>query len=66
MDISEKLTELAGEGASVTIDTTGSLDLIRQAVQWTTNRGQIILVGVPAPDALLDIHLIQFMQVCES
>ncbi|OJJ03065.1 hypothetical protein ASPVEDRAFT_53610 [Aspergillus versicolor CBS 583.65] len=62
VDISDKLTELAGEGASVTIDTTGSLDLIRQAVQWTTNRGQIILVGVPAADALLDVHLIQFMQ----
>ncbi len=64
VNIAEKLTELTnGEGASVTIDTTGSLDLIRQAVQWTTNRGQIILVGVPAPDAQLDVHLIQFMQV---
>lgn len=52
-----------GDGSSVTIDTTGNMDLIRASLEFTANRGQMIIVGVPPPEASLDVHLIAFMQV---
>ncbi|KAF5024606.1 hypothetical protein F66182_3369 [Fusarium sp. NRRL 66182] len=51
-----------GKGSSVTIDTTGNMDVIRAGMDLTANRGQLIIVGVPPPDASLDVHLISFMQ----
>ncbi|KAJ3539509.1 hypothetical protein NM208_g5460 [Fusarium decemcellulare] len=51
-----------GKGSTVTIDTTGNMDLIRAGMDFTANRGQLIIVGVPPPDAMLDVHLITFMQ----
>ncbi|KAL2841032.1 chaperonin 10-like protein [Aspergillus pseudoustus] len=63
VEIGEEVKKLNNnDGPSVTIDTTGNMDLIRGAVQWTANRGQIIIVGVPPPDALFNLHLIEFMQ----
>lgn len=52
-----------GDGSLVTIDTTGNMDLIRASLEFTANRGQVIIVGVPPPEASLDVHLIKFMQV---
>lgn len=51
------------DGSSVTIDTTGNMDLIRASLEFTASRGQLIFVGVPPPEALLDVHIITFMQV---
>lgn len=52
-----------GNGSSVCIDTTGNLGLIKNGMDFTANRGQMIVLGVPPADALLDVHLITFMQV---
>lgn len=53
-----------GNGSSVTIDTTGNMDLIRAGMEFTGSRGQLIFVGVPPPDALLNVHIITFLQAC--
>lgn len=52
-----------GYGSSVCIDTTGNFDLIKKGMDFTANRGQMIILGVPPVDALLNVHLITFMQV---
>jgi Zn-dependent alcohol dehydrogenase len=57
----KRLTE--GAGSSVTIDTTGDADLIRYGMDFTANRGQMILLGAPRSGASLSVHLSSFMQV---
>lgn len=49
-------------GASIVIDTTGNLKLIGDGMDFTANRGQMVILGVPPPEALLNVHLITFMQ----
>ncbi|KAM0541237.1 hypothetical protein ACHAPJ_013325 [Fusarium lateritium] len=56
------LTITGGRGSTITIDTTGNLDIIRAGIDFTANRGQFIFVGVPPIDAMLDVHIIPFMQ----
>ncbi|KAJ0423364.1 chaperonin 10-like protein [Aspergillus carlsbadensis] len=63
VNVSHEIMALSnGEGASVAIDTTGNMDLIRGSIQWTAHGAQIIIIGVPPPEATLGIHLIEFMQ----
>lgn len=65
IDIAKEIRAITdGNGSTVTIDTTGNMDLIRAGMDFTGSRGQMIIVGVPPPDALLNVHLITFMQVC--
>ncbi|OCK78337.1 NAD(P)-binding protein, partial [Lepidopterella palustris CBS 459.81] len=51
-----------GNGSSITIDTTGNMDLIGNGMDFTANRGQMIILGVPPMDASLGVHLVSFMQ----
>ncbi|KAF7554270.1 hypothetical protein G7Z17_g3029 [Cylindrodendrum hubeiense] len=63
IDIEKEIRSITdGNGSSVTVDTTGNMDLIRAGMDFTASRGQMIIVGVPPPDALLNVHLITFMQ----
>ncbi|KAM5368088.1 hypothetical protein ACJZ2D_009692 [Fusarium nematophilum] len=63
MDIRKEVADITnGNGSTVTIDTTGNMDVIRAGMDFTASRGQLVIVGVPPPDALLDVHLITFMQ----
>jgi Zn-dependent alcohol dehydrogenase len=50
-----------GIGADIIMDTTGNLGLIKSGLECTANRGQLIILGVPPADAILDVHLISFM-----
>jgi len=51
-----------GIGASIVIDTTGNMGLIGNGMDFTANRGQMVILGVPPVDAFLGVHLITFMQ----
>nr|RBR00341.1 hypothetical protein FVER53263_13838 [Fusarium verticillioides] len=51
-----------GRGSSITIDTTGNMGLIKAGLESTSNRGQLIFIGVPPLDAMMDLHLVTFMQ----
>jgi Zn-dependent alcohol dehydrogenase len=65
IDIKEEIQRVTGgRGSSITIDTTGNMGLIRAGLDFTANRGQLIFVGVPPLDAMMDLHLVTFMQVC--
>jgi len=60
----DKIRSLTGGvGPSITIDTTGNMGLIGNGMEFTANRGQMILLGVPPMDGLLSVHLVPFMQV---
>jgi Zn-dependent alcohol dehydrogenase len=64
VDLVEKVKALtSGNGSSLTIDTTGNMSLIENGMNFTANRGQMIILGVPPVDAILNVHLITFMQV---
>ncbi|KAH7239918.1 chaperonin 10-like protein [Fusarium redolens] len=63
IDIKEEIQRVTGgRGSSITIDTTGNMGLIRAGLDFTANRGQLIFVGVPPLDAMMDLHLVTFMQ----
>ncbi|KAH7176921.1 hypothetical protein EDB81DRAFT_707644, partial [Dactylonectria macrodidyma] len=63
VDVAKEIAAITdGNGSSVTIDTTGNMDLIRAGMEFTGSRGQLIFVGVPPPDALLNVHIITFLQ----
>ena len=64
MDLTAQVLSITGGvGPSITIDTTGNLALITSSVEFTANRGQMILLGVPPMDAKLSLSLVPFMQV---
>ncbi|KAF4307554.1 putative alcohol dehydrogenase protein [Botryosphaeria dothidea] len=50
-----------GYGTSVTIDTTGYLPLIQNAMEFTRLKGKLVQVGSTPFDAKLDIHIFPFM-----
>lgn len=50
-----------GIGADIIMDTTGNMGLIKSGLAFTANRGQLIILGVPPVDGILDVHLIAFM-----
>ena len=50
-----------GQGSMITIDTTGHVPLISQAVQFTGNRGRIYQIGIAAPGSKLEIPVWEFM-----
>jgi len=52
-----------GQGSTITIDTTGNMQVIRSGVEFTAFRGQMIFIGVPPPDAELNVQLIPLIQV---
>jgi Zn-dependent alcohol dehydrogenase len=63
LDIQQEIQNITGgKGSTITIDTTGNMDVIRAGMEFTANRGQLIIVGVPPLDAFLDVHIIRFMQ----
>lgn len=53
-----------GSGSTITVDTTGNMNLIRSAFEATAFRGQMVIVGVPPPDAELSVHMTNLIQVC--
>ena len=55
-----------GNGSTITIDTTGNVGLIGSGMDFTANRGQMVLLGVPPMDATLSVHLVPFLQVSGS
>ncbi len=56
-----KVTE--GQGTSITVDATGNAGVIKDGLELTARRGQMILVGAPPPDAVLNVHLVTMLQV---
>ena len=50
-----------GQGSMITIDTTGHVPLISQAVRFTGNRGRIYQIGIAAPGSKLEIPVWEFM-----
>lgn len=52
-----------GKGATVTIDTTGNVNVIKQGFEATGQRGQMLIIGVPPEDSTLSVHLIRLLQV---
>jgi Zn-dependent alcohol dehydrogenase len=63
-DIVEEVKGLTEDcGSSITVDTTGNMGLIGSGMDFTANRGQMVILGVPPPDGSLSVHLITFMQV---
>ncbi|KAH7246746.1 chaperonin 10-like protein [Fusarium tricinctum] len=63
LDVQQEIQNITdGKGSTITIDTTGNMDVIRAGMEFTANRGQLIIVGVPPLDAFLDVHMIRFMQ----
>uniref|UniRef100_A0A0C4DIE5 Enoyl reductase (ER) domain-containing protein n=1 Tax=Fusarium oxysporum (strain Fo5176) TaxID=660025 RepID=A0A0C4DIE5_FUSOF len=63
IDIKDEIQRVTdGKGSSITIDTTGNMGLIKAGLEFTANRGQLIFVGVPPLDAMMDLHLVTFMQ----
>ncbi|KAK2686304.1 hypothetical protein QWA68_014508 [Fusarium oxysporum] len=63
IDIKDDIQRVTdGKGSSITIDTTGNMGLIKAGLEFTANRGQLIFVGVPPLDAMMDLHLVTFMQ----
>ncbi len=63
-DVIEEIRSLTqGSGSSITIDTTGNLDLIGKGMEFTANRGQMIVLGIPPQNASLNVPLVPFMQV---
>ncbi|KAF5965569.1 cutinase transcription factor 1 beta [Fusarium bulbicola] len=58
IDIKEEIQKVTdGRGSSITIDTTGNMGLIKAGLEFTSNRGQLIFIGVPPLDAMMDLHL---------
>lgn len=51
-------------GATITIDTTGNMELINKGIEFTGNLGQFVILGIPPRDAKLEIHLVSHMMVC--
>ncbi|KAG5765941.1 hypothetical protein H9Q72_005968 [Fusarium xylarioides] len=63
IDMKEEIQRVTdGRGSSITIDTTGNMGLIKAGLESTSNRGQLIFIGVPPLDAMMDLHLVTFMQ----
>lgn len=50
-------------GTTITIDATGVVSLIQQAIEFTANQGKMILLGVAPMDAALQVALVSFMVV---
>jgi Zn-dependent alcohol dehydrogenase len=64
MDLVEVVKSFTNcQGPSVTIDTTGNVSLIESCMEFTANRGQVIIVGIPPQDYNLKVHLTKFMTV---
>lgn len=64
LDLTRDVKALTGgNGSTITIDTTGNLGLIASGMDFTASRGQMVLLGAPAMDASLAVHLASFMQV---
>jgi threonine dehydrogenase-like Zn-dependent dehydrogenase len=58
------LTE--GIGSSIVIDTTGNADLIKNGLDFTANRGQMVVLGIPPRDGIIEIHLLKYLEVSEQ
>ena len=62
-DLTKAIKELTdGIGADIVMDTTGNMGLINSGMEFTANRGQMIILGVPPADGIVPVHLITFMQ----
>ena len=62
-DLTKAIKELTdGIGADIVMDTTGNMGLINSGMEFTANRGQLIILGVPPADGIVPVHLITFMQ----
>lgn len=55
-----------GYGTSITVDTTGNMDLIKAGVEFTALNGQIIFIGIPPSEAELSVHMVTLIQVPAS
>jgi len=57
-DLTKAIKDLTdGNGADIIMDTTGNVGVISSGWEGTANRGQMIILGVPPPDATLTVHL---------
>ena len=57
----EVFTMTGGVGSTVTVDTTGHVPLISQAIQFTSLRGRIFQIGIVASGLKLEIPAWEFM-----
>lgn len=67
LDLVQEIRNMTqGAGTTVTVDTTGNVDLITKGLEMTAKGGQMILVGLMPLDAELKVHLISHMSVREA
>lgn len=66
-DITAEVRSLTGgDGPTTTIDATGFVPLIEEGLEFTSNTGKMIILGVPPLDAGLDLKLVRFMATGKS
>lgn len=64
LDLVEEIRKITGgDGTSITVDTTGNMNLIKSGIEFTALRGQFIFVGIPPADAELSVHMTTLIQV---
>lgn len=51
-------------GASVSVDATGNVNVIKQGIEATRNLGRVCMLGVTPPGTILDIDSGSFLGVC--
>ena len=67
LDLVQEIRDMTqGAGTSVTVDTTGNVNLITKGLEMTTKGGQMILVGLMPLDAELKVHLISHLSVRDA
>jgi len=62
----EVLAVTDGEGASITMDTTGVQKLFELGVEFTARRGKFFFVGLPGRQATLSVHVVSFISVSQG
>lgn len=63
-NLKDEVRKATGDsGSTITIDATGVLPLIEQGLEFTANRGKMILLGVAPMDANLEISVVPYMVV---
>ncbi len=60
-DPQEKITEILGDGADFAIEVIGNVDVIAQAFNCIKGGGLLVIAGMPAFDAVINVPAVQFL-----
>lgn len=67
LDLVQEIRNMTrGAGTSVTVDTTGNVDIITKGLEMTAKGGQMILIGLMPLDAELKVHLFSHLSVRDA